>query len=615
MRQNYIYLFFLFLFTTLSFAQKVTITPTAVNGSNVNAGPINLASVPYSTISLSVKVEIPAGAAIGDQGTITIYYLNSVALGANIATGGNGGALYFGGGKVATRSFTINLSWGDFQTSGGFIYAEYKNSNSASAAAFKSSYLSVIKNPTMTSGTTVNPPADAPNPTKIPNTLCCNQTVRLGEKPAPITGTTYLNPYQNMAYGIKSSWTANGLGSVRFISNDRSTLNIDHMTELGKFTVTRGIAYNYDSQYPNKSNAVTITVVPSPMISNEISINASVDGDGFAEIMNTNPKDIIGQISSINLSKLQDPYYTPKRGDISANIEKYEWEYSKKSGPSEGANDWISIPNENQISLSINTLPDVSTLKDNFYLVRRIAIYQNIRSASNALKIVIRTIRNNNTICCDQALKILSENETEKPTLIIGSDAISSKNQSLLYQWQNQVTNDRQNPIGNWTNIKGATSKDYQPEALQSITVTNGRISTTQIPTYNYRRIAQTSYYNGGEISYSNEVRLTPSYGDTSTSPSLIKIYPNPATSILNIENTNTNPRTYGISNFDNIHITIVNILGVPVPSNFSIINPNLITVNVSDLTPGTYFINIESNTVNNRSGGYNEKFTFIKSN
>ena len=92
--------------------------------------------------------------------------------------------MFFGGGRIATRSIVINLFWSDFLTSGGFIFAEYKN---PAGTAYRSSNLAVIKNSTMNSGTTLNPPADAPNPTKIPNSLCCNQTVRLGERPQPIT--------------------------------------------------------------------------------------------------------------------------------------------------------------------------------------------------------------------------------------------------------------------------------------------------------------------------------------------------------------------------------------------------------------------------------------------
>jgi len=332
MRKNYIYLFFLFLFTTILFAQKVTITPTSVNGSNVSAGPINLASVPYSTISLGVKVEIPAGAAVGDQGTIKVYYMNSVALGANVANGGDGGTLYFGGGKTATKSFVINLNWADFQTSGGFVYAEYKNSNSASAVAYKSPYLSVVKNATMTTGTNLNPPADAPNPTKIPNTLCCNQTVRLGEKPAIITGTTYLNPYQGEPYGINSRWTIDRLlGDSKILNSSRSILEIDYLTQTGKITVTRSLGYLYGGQFPNKSNTVTITVVPSPILSNTIDQNNAnaIDSNGFAEFSSLKSVDITGNLSHVSLNMLKDPNHIYDRTDEISRDATYSWEYTK----------------------------------------------------------------------------------------------------------------------------------------------------------------------------------------------------------------------------------------------------------------------------------------------
>ncbi|WP_229655055.1 hypothetical protein [Flavobacterium sp. LC2016-23] len=145
MRKNYIPLVFLLLLNISMFGQKVTLTPTVVNGAGFSAGPINLASIPYSTISLGVKVEVPSNVAVGDQGTIKIYFSKGLALGGNVAIGGDGGALYFGGGKVATRNFVINLNWTDFLTAGGFIYAEYK-----SGVSYNSSNFAVVKNATMT---------------------------------------------------------------------------------------------------------------------------------------------------------------------------------------------------------------------------------------------------------------------------------------------------------------------------------------------------------------------------------------------------------------------------------------------------------------------------------
>lgn len=60
MRKNYIYLVLLLAFSTVIFAQKVTLTPTVVNGVSYSSGSINLAGVSYSTVSLGVTVEMPS---------------------------------------------------------------------------------------------------------------------------------------------------------------------------------------------------------------------------------------------------------------------------------------------------------------------------------------------------------------------------------------------------------------------------------------------------------------------------------------------------------------------------------------------------------------------------
>lgn len=480
----------------------------------------------------------------------------------------------------------INLNWGDFATSGGYIYAEYKTSGNVT---YKSSYIPVIKNATLNGGGTINPPADAPNPTKISNTLCCNQTIRQGEKPAPIIGSQYNDPYSNQIYGINSRWTlANG--SILNLDNTNKTLYLDYNTELKNITIYRELGYNGNSAYPNKSNTVSITVVPSPVISNIISIDAPIGAENYSEIITTNMKEITGQNANINLNILQNPFYIPKRGDIIEEIERYEWEYSKTTS---GLN-WTTISNENNSSLNLNTLPYVSNSEDNFYLVRRIVVYRNTKSASNTLRILIRTIRNNNSICCDQNLKIISSQEIQKPDLIVGSIAVSEKNAGLFYQWQKQPINNGDNK---WTDIPGATSKDYLPLPLEY--VSNGR--GTSIQDYKFRRIAKANYYLG-EISYSNEVNISPSYERT---PSSIIIYPNPATLEINIENKDN------IFNLIDTKISIVDITGAEVNyNNFSIINSNLININVSNLIAGTYFINIQ-NLINGRRTV--QQFTFFK--
>ncbi len=593
MKKSYLFLIVALMLNGLIFSQTVTLTPTAVNNTNVNSGPINLASVPTSTISLNVKVDIPSNVAVNDQGTITVYYSNLSTTNANVATGGNGGNLFFGAGRAATRSMVINLYWTDFLTSGGFIFAEYKT---PTGTAYRSSNLAVIKNSTINSGTTLNPPADAPNPSKIVNTLCCNQTVRLGERPLPITGSQFLNPYAREPYGINTKWETNGTPrppDITNLDNTNQSLTLDYTTSLGSFTVKRSLGYVYGNQYPNTSNTININVIKSPFSENIISIDAPFDSNGFAETISTNSKSIIGGRVKINLTILQNPNQTEQRGDNIVNVDRYEWEYTKTN-----LKDWKIIQNENSVGLENFTPSDLNFNEDNYYLVRRIAVYQNLKRVSNELKVLVRTIRNNNTICCDQVLKISSPTQIESPEPISGSSITSDPNivtnhqHYVTYQWQLQVNgNDITN--NSWQNIVGATNKDYTPIQPLEIISRRGE-SLTLKNNYKYRRIAEVTYsgydqnnkwISGKSKSYSNEVLLT---GNGNQSD--IKIYPNPATSVINIENTNFAYRA------ETTQVSIINNIGETVNSNnFSLVTPYIISIDISNLPMGIYFINIQS--------------------
>ncbi|WP_289666025.1 T9SS type A sorting domain-containing protein [Flavobacterium panacagri] len=591
MKKNYLILIFALLFNTFLFSQTVTLTPTAVNGSNVNSGPINLASTPNSTISLGVKVQFPSNATVNDYGTLKIYYTNLSITNANVAAGGDTGNLLFNGGQVANKSFIINLYWNDFLTTGGFIFAEYKTST---GSIYRSSNLAVIKNATMTGGTTLNPPADAPNPANISNTLCCNQTIRLGDKPEPYKGSVFLNPYKNEPYGINAKWEYKG--DIIELDNINQTLSVDYITEPGNFTVQRSLGYVYGNTFPNKSNAITITVVPSPIVTNEISINAPVDSKGYFEIMATNPKQIFGtrQGGQVNLNILQNPNHTPQRGDLTTSIESFEWQYKKINT---AKNEWITINSNHAYNLESFIPTDIDEAEDNYYLLRRIATYQNIKRASNTLKIVYRTIRKNNTICCDQTLIISPSNTIDPPSLIIGSDATPETNGYLKYQWQSQSIDSNSGNIGNWINITGATSKDYLPAPLLLVSNSRrGEISWSTPITYNYRRltIRENSYE---PTSYSNEVNLN----SLNQYPE-ISLYPNPASSIINIENKKFAYRS------DSTFVSIINSMGETVNSNnVSFITPYLISIDISNLPMGVYFINIQSTPTSST------KLTFIK--
>ncbi|WP_348824203.1 T9SS type A sorting domain-containing protein [Flavobacterium aestuarii] len=626
MKKKYLYVVLLLLSNLLAVGQTVTLTPTTVNGASVSTGPINLGSVNSSTILLSAKVALKTAPSDSKPGTITIYSQKSASSSPIAPTGGKGGELLFLGTTSAERTFTISLEFSNFDPSGGVIYAEYKT---YSGTIYKSDPISVIRQASSTGG---GIPANAPNPANIANTICCNQTVRLGDKPDPIVGSQYANPYENYSYGISSSYSINS--SLPFeIDKINKTLNFDYTTALKNITITRGLGYSSTVNHTNKSNTVTITVVPSPILLNEISVNASVDPNGFFEISNTNPKTITGitktrqQQGEVNLNILQDPSHISQSGDTFTAIERFEWEYIKTDERGFIYNgSWTTIENENSAILNYFSPENIPNTGDNFFLLRRIAIYKNIRRASNLLKIILRKVSDNNIICCDQ---ILAEDTTlkqiEKTSIITGStpsidklspDITDFQLASITYQWQSQsITNGRPNIYGTWSNIQGATSKDYLPLPLQYIIVTTRYGESLQVQTtYNYRRITTINYYYtinntgsyklGNKVSYSNEINIKSEI--LYASPTLI-VYPNPATSIIYVENKRTD---YILATSK---INIVNIMGTLVNSNnFSIINPNLISIDVSNLIIGTYFINIQTDRPRI---GRNNQIGFIKTN
>lgn len=622
MKKNYLYLILLLLSNLLIIGQTVTLTPITVNGANVSTGPINLGSVNSSAVLLSAKVALKTTPSDSNPGTIDLYYQKSASSPAIAPTGGKGGGLLFLGNTTAERSFNISLEFSNFDPSGGIIYAEYKT---YSGTIYKSNPISVIRKSISTGG---GIPSDAPNPANIANTLCCNQTVRLGDKPAPITGSQYANPYENYSYGISSSYSINSRLPFN-IDAINKTLNFDYTTELKNITITRGLGYSSTLNHTNKSNTVTITIVPSPILSNKISVsNISENSEGYSEFSNLKPISIMGQTSFVDLNILNDPSHIYVRGDIVSEVESYKWEYTKisKDNPN-GKKSWLLISNENQASLNnFNPTQLYSISEDNYYLVRRIAIYKNISRVSNEIGIMTRGMGYNNIICCDQVLaEDASTKQIEKPSLILGSTP-SFENLSLdgkkyyvrgiTYQWQSQsITNTRPNTYSAWSNIAGANSKDYLPLPLQYIIVKTRYGESLQVQTtYNYRRIAIIDYafttgtnpiFSYGKTnSYSNEINVES--GTLYGSPTLIA-YPNPATSIIYVENKRTD---YILATSK---INIVNIMGTVVNSNnFSIINPNLISIDVSNLIIGTYFINIQTDLTGR---GRDNQIGFIKTN
>ncbi|WP_290862423.1 T9SS type A sorting domain-containing protein, partial [Flavobacterium sp.] len=223
------------------------------------------------------------------------------------------------------------------------------------------------------------------------------------------------------------------------------------------------------------------------------------------------------------------------------------------------------------------------------FKVRRVAHYQGISRVSNEIEIRIRSTHSN-SICCSQ---ILTSNNGvfTQPTILIGSIptfnySVIPTNYSLIsftisYQWQRQT---RTSP---WSNILGATNKDYLP------------ISET----YNYRRIAKVDYQirrnstnlNQTYSTFSNTVEVEKRVrGNTASKSndigkSEIFIYPNPVNDIMYIK---------GVDTTEMLNFRLFDLLGKEYFANYIIDSKSDEGYfDFSGLSVGIYFLHLTNNS------------------
>lgn len=519
------------------FGQKVTLTPTVVNGSNVNNGPINLGGSTSSTISLNVKVETPTNSP--DNGTISIYYEKSPALGANIARGGNGVFLNFGGGKIGIINFVIYLDSADFNTSGGNIYAEYKN---YAGATYKSSNIAVIKD-----GTSPPPP---PLPYKYIEIV-------------PYGGTPILPLFHEYSYVSSQEWVNNDdqiiqLGSPFYQGVDlreKTTFNDGSITYSGK------INYNivnflpqFDNLYVNNTitgnQYLTTGQVPEMIVGNEPTESHTIKATGGGR---QRDQSVRNSLKSYNIQWQSRIKYPSTWTNMSAVFfSMYGWRDIS------GATQMNYLPPQTNTGMEYRRLILEDPNDKSSY--RRCA-------ASNVIEIIpLITNATKNTVCCDQTVS--SDN--------LASPLNGDFHNFSYYQWL--VSQDNVN----WDPIQNGTTQNYTPTPLME--------DTRRTPSFQiqyYRRILLDYEKSINYTSNTVQINFEPR---SSTTTQSIKIFPNPSTSIINIEDSQ---RAFLL---DQTVVSIVNFTGTEVNSNkFSLINSNLISVDISNLVPGTYFLTVKS--------------------
>lgn len=566
MRKNYVYLVLLLLLNITMFGQKVTLTPTLVNGVAYSSGTINLGSLSTSSVSLSVKIEIPSNASVGDQGTIKIYFSKGNALGSNVADNGDGGAIYIGGGNVATRSFSIKLYSGDFNVSGGYIYAEYKT---YSGVAYKSSNISVKKNETSTTPTTPTTPESSDSYFQY----------------IPYGGFPILPEFNNYFVNADNILSSDNIESQVWVDENEFEYTSQTSNRIYKYTTLREKTTFNDGRSPVYSREIKASPTnfygTSAIVNNTIESNQYLTNDEIPKTIignqATKTEGTRGQQVTTNLTNYQ--WQSRIKFPVKWSYFKYYFADSKYSWTDiTGATEQNYTPPKSEEGMEYRRL----------ILEEKSAPQTKYRksAASNVVNIIsLDSDSTKNIICCDQTIAI-----DKVANRIVGD-------YQEYVQWQ--ISNDGIN----WEDIFGANSKDYLPKLTPSETRTYGGVTTPTDIKF-YRRL----YYEFNVRKYfsSNIIKITFEI-PTKYNNGSIKIYPNPATSILNIENTFTQRGDY----LKDSNITILNIMGKIVNSNnFEIINVNHISINVSDLPIGVYFINIlrEGNR-----GPYTSQFTFTK--
>lgn len=476
-----------------------------------------------------------------------------------------------------TGIFNVNISLSrhDFYSSGGFMYVVYKNNSNESYYSNNYDIVGGSKVP-QTNWTLIN------------NDICCNQVVRYGDKPNLVTGT-YVNGVL-----VPVTWYKVQTPSVvatNYTNLDKSNnFESDYIFETTKFTRLLGNDYPY-----NRSNEVTISVVPNPIISNTISSQAASLGNDEYEV---NYGDLIDFVSNTSFAYpllIGDPFrIINRRTEPTERVNEYQWQYSRDS------RNWVDITGEVN-STMYSFLPQNFT--NNIFKIRRIAKYQGFSLCSNILTFKVRSSNPlSNYICCDQSL-ISNSSGVIPPQTLIGNEVLFSyldanlnpniyqlESYNVTYKWQVKYRG------GSWIDSNVFT-KDYLPTDYPT------RMNSSN----SYRRIVEINYTKkylpnltfqsttGSYTLYSLPVSIGVSSVRSRISNEAFDIdkeegyyiYPNPATFNLNIflkaKGINIKAKLY-----NNIGILVKNI-------DFIDLKQDVLNIDVSDLSKGIYILIIEN--------------------
>lgn len=531
-----ILLFFL-LCSYISFSQSVALSSSQ--------NPINFGTSATKNVSLSANISLQSVPSDSYPGTIKIYYKRNQASPAIIPTGGDGGNLLFFGGTFGLRDFNITLLEGQFDASGGFLYAEYET---YSHIKYKSGNISIIKSTSPENPDPENPDPGNPNPGSC--NWCYGQIL-------PYGGIPVFPRLPENVNGAIYDWVE--VTTQGYVPRTLPELSIP-FTSTRTFKQRKRVGQTVSYIGEKKILVQGITNVDATTISNNVLTDVSINGNQV--IINGNGA-TIGRTYVNNLG--------------------YVYQWQSKSILSEN---WGLIDNsENAAFYSSNPFISFQSIDIPITREYRRVIIRPIESmmvtgiASNVLRIYKFTVDNtiNNTICC---------NRTYNSTGVI-SPIIGSSDSGFNYQWQVGYMNNYTNSII-WTDVVGAVLKDYTPERPSPYSLGprgqgNNRyyrrimINTSNYKVYESNIVILTYLTTSNRLSSAEETNKDQL---ASLEDNNISIFPNPATSVINIE----------FQDVSSYYIKVIDLTGIVIlskkPNTSSI---HSLEIDISKLQKGVY--------------------------
>jgi hypothetical protein len=243
----------LLLLSMFSFGQSVQVTFAELKVLNIDATTINFGTGVQS-VNVHIKASVYSSFANSTtRGSLGVYYKKNGNTSTTpiIPTNGFDSAFYMLNGSTQTRVFTITLYRSDFDTTGGYVYLEYKPDADNLGSAYKSSNVIVTKIPDPISN----------------NIISGNQTVYDSQAVSTISGS---NPAGGDGTFIYKWQQKVGNGSWADISGATS---VNYTPPASTLTTSYRRIVTSAGTIVGTSNEVTVTVITTlPIQNNTISL-------------------------------------------------------------------------------------------------------------------------------------------------------------------------------------------------------------------------------------------------------------------------------------------------------------------------------------------------------